>query len=312
MPEGKIVLHHYARSPFSEKIRLAFGLKRVHWHSVLQPRIAPKPDLVPLTGGYRRIPVMQIGADIYCDTRCILAELERRIPTPSLYPPGTAGLADMVAGFADRFLFADALGLVFARHGDRFPPELHADRARFTAGRFDGWDPVRMAAKLPSLPHHFDTHRAWIERLLSDGRAYLLGPEPGVADLSSYHPLWYAQENLGPEEIGWRDYPNLQRWMARIGEIGHGTPEELPPSEALAQARAAEPAPLTGAAPATALADPLIGRRVNVTPDDWGFDPVEGELMALDPSRIVVRRRDPQAGTVMVHFPHTGFVVTGV
>jgi glutathione S-transferase len=71
-----LVLHHYPRSPFAEKVRIAFGLKGLHWHSVIQPRIAPKPELVALTGGYRRIPVLQIGADIYCDTRRILAELE--------------------------------------------------------------------------------------------------------------------------------------------------------------------------------------------------------------------------------------------
>ena len=59
-----ILLHHYDNSPFSEKIRLALGLKRLAWRSVIQPNMMPKPHLVPLTGGYRRIPVLQIGADV--------------------------------------------------------------------------------------------------------------------------------------------------------------------------------------------------------------------------------------------------------
>ena len=62
MPE--IILHHYPTSPFSEKIRRIFGYKKLAWRSVEIPRSAPKPDLMPLTGGYRRTPVMQIGADI--------------------------------------------------------------------------------------------------------------------------------------------------------------------------------------------------------------------------------------------------------
>src|SRR5690348_1964676 len=144
VPEPELFLHHYPRSPFAEKIRTAFGIKGLHWRSVVQPRMAPKPDLTALTGGYRRIPVMQIGADVFCDTRCILRELEHRFPTPSLYPAGTTGTANMIAAWADRELFAASLGLVFGLHGDRFPPELHADRAHFTAGRFDGWDSAKM------------------------------------------------------------------------------------------------------------------------------------------------------------------------
>ena len=83
-----VILHRFPQSPFSEKIRLIFGLKGVAWTSVLISRIMPRPDLMPLTGGYRRTPVMQIGADIYCDTQCIIRELERRFPEPTLFPEG--------------------------------------------------------------------------------------------------------------------------------------------------------------------------------------------------------------------------------
>jgi glutathione S-transferase len=75
-----MILHHYPASPFSEKVRVAFGIKGLAWKSVIIPRILPKPDLMPLTGGYRKTPVLQIGADIYCDTQLILREIERRAP----------------------------------------------------------------------------------------------------------------------------------------------------------------------------------------------------------------------------------------
>ena len=72
-----LILHHYDFSPYSEKIRLAFGYKDLDWNSVQTPIQAPKPDLVPLTAGYRRAPVLQIGADVYCDTLLILREIDR-------------------------------------------------------------------------------------------------------------------------------------------------------------------------------------------------------------------------------------------
>ena len=78
IPQGTPILHQYAGSPFSEKLRLMFGFKGLAWQAVETPPIMPKPDLMPLTGGYRRAPVLQIGADIYCDTQRIAAELENR------------------------------------------------------------------------------------------------------------------------------------------------------------------------------------------------------------------------------------------
>jgi glutathione S-transferase len=177
-----LVLHHYPRSPFAEKVRVAFGLKGLSWRSVIQPRIAPKPELVALTGGYRRIPVLQIGADVYCDTRRILAELERRFPETTLYPTGTRGQADIIAAWADRALFANALGLVFGLNGDRFPPELHADRASFTSGKFDGWDSVKMREQIPALRNQFRIHLAWLSDWLAHGDAFLLGHAPSLAD----------------------------------------------------------------------------------------------------------------------------------
>ena len=83
-----IILHHFEQSPFSEKVRLVFGLKNIDWSSVRISRIMPRPDLMPLTGGYRRTPVMQIGADIYCDTQVIMRELERRFPDADAVPDG--------------------------------------------------------------------------------------------------------------------------------------------------------------------------------------------------------------------------------
>ena len=72
----ELILHHYPSSPFAEKVRLVLGFKQLPWKSVIIPSVMPKPDVVALTGGYRRTPVLQIGADIYCDTSLICEVLE--------------------------------------------------------------------------------------------------------------------------------------------------------------------------------------------------------------------------------------------
>lgn len=307
MADPEIILHHYPRSPFAEKIRTAFGIKGLHWRSVVQPRMAPKPDLTALTGGYRRIPVMQIGADVFCDTRCILRELEHRFPHPGLYPAGTTGTANMIAAWADRELFAASLGLVFGLHGDRFPPELHADRAHFTAGRFDGWDSARMRTRISDLRRQIAIQCDWIEQTLSHNGGFMLGDAPSLADLAVYHPLWYLRGNLDADS-GLGGYSRVLAWMARMDVIGHGTMQELAPEDALTIARDAAPAAIPR--DTSDAANPWQpGMRVTVTPDDWGFDPVAGEIVGIGAETIALRRSDPATGTVTVHFPLQGFEV---
>ena len=89
----------------------------------------PKPDLVPLTGGYRKTPVMQIGADIYCDTQIILRELERRFPDAEPVPKNK-GVPYGLAFWADRHLLHGAPSrIIFGEIGDMVPEDFKKDRA---------------------------------------------------------------------------------------------------------------------------------------------------------------------------------------
>jgi hypothetical protein len=215
----------------------------------------------------------------------------------------------MIGAWADRQLFANSLGLVFGLHGDRFPPELHADRARFTAGQFAGWDSVKMRERIPDLRNQIAIHFRWLEQSLADARNFLLGDAPSLADLAVYHPLWYLRGNLDAD-AGLDGHARVLAWMARIGTIGHGTMQELTSEDALAVARDASPAPSPRSA--TDVANPWqAGTPVTVTPDDWGFDPVDGEVAWISADTIALRRSDPAVGTVMVHFPLQGFQVKG-
>ena len=127
---SELILHHFDWSPFAEKARLALGLKGLAWRSVQIPMIMPKPDLIALTGGYRKTPVLQIGADIYCDTRLIARELERRHPKPTLFPDGDVGVSLALSHWSDTAFFEPGAGLSMALARE-VPDAVIADRKQF-------------------------------------------------------------------------------------------------------------------------------------------------------------------------------------
>src|ERR1700691_6402287 len=130
-----IILHHFDASPFSEKIRVIFGFKEISWRSVRIPRIMPKPDLMPLTGGYRRTPLMQLGADVFCDTQIIIREIERRFPEPSVFPHGK-GLPYGLAFWTDRQFFMASVPVIFGEIGHMVPEAFKKDREAMSANAF--------------------------------------------------------------------------------------------------------------------------------------------------------------------------------
>ncbi|MGH6982273.1 MAG: glutathione S-transferase family protein, partial [Stellaceae bacterium] len=201
-----IILHHYPLSPYAEKARTALGIKKAAWRSVIIPVIMPKPDLMRLTGGYRKTPVLQIGADIYCDTQLILRELERRIPSPSLYPAGTRGLADGIAWWAERNLFGVSVGLSFAKTGDQLPPGFAEDRAKFS-GRELNLDRIRAAE--PRLRADYFAQLQWLEETLAGGRAFLLADQPSAADAALYHMVWFVRR---PRPYLFARFPRVSAW----------------------------------------------------------------------------------------------------
>ncbi len=299
-----IILHHYETSPYSEKVRIGLGLKGLAWASVEIPVIMPKPDLTALTGGYRKTPVLQIGADIYCDSQLIMRELERRHPSPSFYPAGR-GTADALAWWAEKTMFSPAAGIVFAKRPESLPQGFLEDRAKFSGRNID---PAAMMAAVPYLLDQLCAHFDCLDQMLVDGRSFLQGSAVGIADLAAYHPLWFLRQKFGSAAAPLDGFPRLLTWMERIAAIGHGGRSQMTSQEALDSARTATP--VMSATPDTR--DPSSrkpGQMVTVTPDDTGRDPVVGELVASSVHEIVIRRSDREVGEVCVHFPRAGFVV---
>jgi glutathione S-transferase len=303
---SEIILHHYPASPFTEKVRLTLGLKGLSWRAVEQPSIMPKPELTPLTGGYRKIPVMQIGADVYCDSQCILRELERRQPTPSLYPDGGVATGWAFAFWADRVFFQATVAVIFGQMADSVPKEFIDDRSALMGGQ--KFDPNAMKAAVPLMKESLRAQLEWIDSQLADGRAFLLGAKPGLADFATYHSIWFLQSYYPPAAEILAPHARVRAWCERVKAIGHGHSIPMEKKEALEIARSSK----SETTPAVDPGEPnglKPGDRVRVMADDYGRDPIAGELVCSSAQDIAIRRSDPLVGEVVVHFPRAGFLV---
>ena len=300
-----LILHHYPVSPFSEKVRLILGFKAMAWRSVIVPAVMPKPDVLALTGGYRRTPFMQIGADIYCDSALMCRVIDALQPEPPLYPPASAGLAEIVAQWADTSLFWAAVpytmqpaGIVHVLKGAT--PEMlkafGADRAAM--------NPNLRRPTLADGVAVVQTYFARLEHLLGDGRPFLLGALPCIADFSVVQSVWFMR--LAPPVAGMLDaFPKLAGWYERVTAFGPGTLTKMTGAEAIAVAAEGRHAPLAFT-PEAGLAQ---GDAVTVTPTDYAHDAVTGQLIGLSADEVVIARTDERAGTLHVHFPRIGFQI---
>jgi glutathione S-transferase len=270
------------------------------------PVIMPKPEFTPLTGGYRRTPALQIGADVYCDTQLMLAEIERRLPSPSLIPKGADGMVWAFNWWADRLFFQTTVPIIFGVLGDQVPEAFLKDREQLSGRPFD---PKAMKGAVEPMKAQWRAQAAWLNtQLAASASGWLSGPAPTLADAAAYMNVWFLGRNVEPFVAALTaGLPHIAPWRARVKALGHGAPTPLDAGAALEIAKAADPAP----APAHDPADPLAaqpGDAVFVMADDYGKDRVEGALVAANPERIVIARSHERTGKVHVHFPRTGYV----
>jgi glutathione S-transferase len=290
-----LILHHYWQSPYAEKVRRMLGFKKLAWKSVILPMMMPKPDLVALTGGYRKTPVLQVGADIWCDSDLIARALDRLHPDPPLLPPGTEALSFLLTPWQQElfWLCVRTCGAV----APVFPPGFLEDRAKMRE------HPITREQAITDVPVHREMLRAKLElldTLLAD-RPFALGAQPSLADFSLFHPVNalklvpQTRERLDP-------FVNIGAWMERIEAFGFGEIDEIESADAIEIARRATPRPAGGVDPA----EPnglRAGDRVEIVHEDFGMDPVAGELVASTAQEVALRREDPRAGEIVVHLP---------
>ncbi|HEX4234908.1 MAG TPA: glutathione S-transferase family protein [Caldimonas sp.] len=301
---SETILHHYPTSPFSEKVRLLLGMKGLRWRSVHVPVIMPKPDVVALTGGYRRTPFLQIGADVYCDSLLMCRVIDRMAPDPPLYPAPIAGLAEIVAQWADSTLFWAAVPFTMQPAGAAHlfagaPPEalkaFAADRAAMNPSMRRAPTADARAALLAYLDR--------LASLLADGRKFLLGGVASIADVSAAQSIWFMRR-APPIAALLAPYPGVVAWFERVAAFGHGEATPMGSDEAIAVAASARNHAPTSVAAGQPFA---AGAEVAVTAADYAHDEIVGTVVGLDDAEVVLARDDPRAGRVHVHFPRIGF-----
>jgi glutathione S-transferase len=305
MSASSLILHHYPTSPFAEKARAILGAKGLAWTSVYAPMIMPKPELQALTGGYRRIPVLQIGADIYCDTALIADVLEHLAPTPTLFPAHVKGLARVIAQWADMQLFWTAMAYNFqpaalANIFPNAPPEtmkaFAEDRAQMRGGA-PRMHPADAAAAYKSYLRRIST--------MVDEQPFVLGNAPSIADFACYHPLWFTRERSKMLAI-FEATPKILAWMDRMAAFSKPAAARMNDSEAIEIANQSTPDPLPDE-PFQNEHGIALGTEVTITAESFGLESTTGELIAASRTRYTLRRIDTRAGTVHVHFPRVGF-----
>lgn len=303
-----LILYHYDQSPYSEKIRLMFGLTNADWNSLQVPVQLPRPSLDPLTGGYRRIPVAQDGADIFCDTFIIAQEVAIKTHCTVVDPRTMDAAATALMQQAEQKVFFAAIGSIpparlivtmIKLFGVVGTVRFAVDRTNLMKG---GKARAPQGARARSILSSFLTA---LEARLEE-HLWVAGDTASVADFAIYHPLWlHVASNRRPLEAG----PKVTAWYQRVSEIGHGRRHEITQDMAFEAARNAEPRPL----PSSVHDVPVnIGVLVKVAPVDYGVSPVSGVLAAVTEDRIILARETDEFGKLHVHFPRAGYSIVAV
>lgn len=298
-----LILHHYALSPFSQKIRAMLGYAQVNWQSCITREMPPRPLLARLAGGYRKIPVAQIGADIFCDTHIIAAEIAQLGQKPLLDLENLDAAQQVYIAKVDLDLFFACLFVsgTMKLNAKVLKAMSLLDIGRFVLDRVNVGRKARVKAVSPlKAKDVIKQHVADLEQRLS--QAFLFGTQPTHADFSTYHSLWFIHDLAETPFL--QGHPKLLAWMARMKGFGHGTSVAISEAQAL-QAAQAQPRTIAQ----EYRQDALIGQTVSIAPADYGCEPTTGVLVGVMPNRWIIARQDAELGTLHVHFPRQGYTL---
>ena len=309
----KVILHHYPQSPFAQKIRSLLAYKKIVWNSVAIPVIMPKAELIALTGGYRKTPVLQCGAEIYCDTATIVAVLEHKFPEHRL-AESTASFQESTSTFIDTHFFSVCVSIAMtnrftamAKKGNSnssdalFNEAFAKDRKAFSQG---GRAALGMPFTEAMINFHSIISRA--EKTLSSQKYIGVGgAAPTHADFSLFHCVWFI---MGTDSKCLSNYANVGRWYGAMNEFKSAPASDISGEDAIQLASLAAAQDEIELMQDEALVPKNVssiatGSQVVVNATDYGVDKVEGALKLHSNLRIVIARKMQDNSTVNVHFP---------
>lgn len=295
-----LILHHKMISPFSEKIRLMLGYCELDWQSVITPLIPPRPSLDPILQGYRRIPVAQLGADYFCDTRLIADEISQIAARPSLSPatlhPEHLDLCERI----DSEYFLHCLNslspwgvlrkvLREVPLGDVLP--YLKDKKYLLAHRSP--EAEKMITDRRSSLQIWLNYLHELERMIRG--PFILGEQASYLDFCAFHMIWFRQSMHKDE--AWVERPKLQHWYEHMRSLTHGNSKLLRAEQSI-QAATQTARPIAD----HFLSSKHIGELVSIRSRDISVGPTQGTLVGEDSERWIIARHHPRVGTCHLHF----------
>ncbi|KAJ7179147.1 hypothetical protein C8R46DRAFT_1211747 [Mycena filopes] len=320
---GSVILYRYDASPFSVKIDNVLLLKKVPHEKVNVATTLPRPEITDLLGlAYRRIPLLAIGNDIYCDTSLIASALERRFPATrgygTIFPNRKHG-ADADTGLIKAFAkhWADTVLFPFAPlllPWEKFPPAFIKDRSTLS-GPINVEGIVASRGKVLSA---LAVHLSLVEEQLADGREWLFDTElPSLADISVHFVYAWIKSFRGVETLfDSNTFPKSLEWLARLTtylarlKLNHAPVPKITGKDAAERIVAAsfEPYDVVGFdAREGGRLGLNAGDEISIAPDDTGktFATV-GKLVGLNREEFVLEVKGT-VGLVRCHFPRVMF-----
>ena len=304
------IFHHYPQSPIAEKIRITFGIMGMEWQSVQIPRIPPKPLLMPLTGGYRRTPVLQLGADIFCDSQTIAWQLGLQNSNAPAYQLSNKSLELILGSFGEAILFSLSVRVVLTTSMGKAPEEFIKDRGSLY---FEpGWTVEEMKNSLPSILLQLQAAFDLINHHLLENGPFINGDIPSYSDAVVQHCVWFlcGRWEGGIDFI--KPFDAVCKQREAIASLGHGISHDISAEQALETATKNNPnAPMginckfTGGL--------RRGQRVKIRPNGRTSDPdVIGALRYLDETVIIIDYEHEETGQVAIHFPVLGYQISAL
>lgn len=319
-PHNDIVFFHYSFSPFARKVIWYLTLRGIEYGQCIQPVYLPREDINALGVKYRRIPIMSIGRDIYCDTRLILHKLEEKFPSGALGAPQPDQKA------IEKLLESWTIdGGIFVRAAQAIPTDMPLlNDPKFTKDREDytgrSWDKKNIEAMRPEALTHIRDAFVFLETgLLADGRQWVLKTEkPSLADIEAVWPFHWLLELKGalPHSlISKEKFPKVYAWIGRFSKAvstaksSAPKPTTLKGAEAVKHVTQAEFYEPEGDVDAS---DPLglkKGQDVESWPIDSGFKHHDrGQLVSLTSKEVVLEAQSKFGGRdVRIHHPRWNY-----
>ncbi|KZY75434.1 hypothetical protein A3749_14145 [Oleiphilus sp. HI0078] len=275
------------------------GYTNQEWSSCLTSEAPPRGKLDLLSGGYNRIPVAQVGADIFCDTSLIADELAAIADEPSLANEAlNQGLLTERQWLESKLFFAcvnKAFSLSLLRR-------IAKDKGLWNLLLFLK-DRIEMGAKASvslgsprSANKHIKQGLSYLSENLSSNE-FIGGNTPNILDFSAYHCFWFLTEVGLKKDIS-KNTAALA-WYQKMKAFTNSPDNEISIDTAIDIGREAQPRQLDK----RYTSDHRIGSKVVIAPSDYRQVPVTGTLVGVDSQRWIISRNNPETGLIHLHFP---------